>query len=166
MSNEEQLLIKDLCARLPYGVMVDVLVPYGEDMHRVEKLIGITNLTSYEMGWHFEMAYTNKLGMESRTTIYADNEEEIPKPYLRPMLSMTEEELDYLYNLIPYNYTFSYPKGIERLVNIDEFVTLRKFSCFVNIDAQDFFNAHHLDYRDLISKDLAHIALEGMYDIK
>ncbi|MBP5589074.1 MAG: hypothetical protein J6X26_00890 [Bacteroidales bacterium] len=144
---EQKLLIKDLCARLPYGVMVDVLVPYGEDMHRVEKLIGITNLTSYEMGWSFEMAYTNELGMESRTTIYADNEEEIPKPYLRPMLSMTEEEFDEL-ERVPSN--IIYTDG----------------TLVTNGKDADWLNSRHYDYRGLISKGLANIAPKGMYNTK
>lgn len=69
------------------------------------------------------------------------------KPYLRPMSSMTEEEeIEY--------------------INIDN----RSYSCpleYAHIPASeriDWLNAHHFDYRGLISKGLAIEAPEGMYD--
>lgn len=64
------------------------------------------------------------------------------KPYLRPMSSMTEEEKSVL---LLCN-TFLEPHSTEYKVN--------------------FYNQHHLDYRDLIEKGLAIEAPEGMYKIK
>ena len=75
MANEEkQLLLKDLCARLPYGVIVDP-VDCGKAI-----LIGIKDeglllfdticKEEYDKPWNIEYI----------------------KPYLRPMSSMTEEE--------------------------------------------------------------------------
>jgi hypothetical protein len=61
---EKQLLLKDLCARLPYGVIVDV--------SRVEEWKQLT-LTPFIL------------------SNYYDDIEKI-KPYLRPMSSMTEKE--------------------------------------------------------------------------
>ena len=71
---EKDLLLKDLCARLPYGVMVNV------EGYDTEKLIGIENET---------------ITTKATPTSYSDKGEypiDIVKPYLRPMSSMTEEE--------------------------------------------------------------------------
>lgn len=74
MTNEEKdLLLKDLCARLPYGVKIRVAYPFLE-----------------EKDMHPEDLY----GLELRKQVVAETSiriEEI-KPYLRPMLSMTAEE--------------------------------------------------------------------------
>lgn len=62
---EKQLLLKDLCARLPYGVKVSYVGDYG----RVDCVLNSRILNST-----YAIEY---LGL---------------KPYLRPMSSMTEEE--------------------------------------------------------------------------
>ena len=73
MTQEEtNLLIKDLCARLPYGVKINVL-------HHYEDEDGILTLDAF---WLHDIQYGRK---------------EI-KPYLRPMSSMTEEEKEELYH--------------------------------------------------------------------
>ena len=61
------------------------------------------------------------------------------KPYLRPMSSMTEEELKEL-NIIFDNCDTEY-----------------------RVEAQDWLDAHHFDYRGLIEKGLALKAPEGIY---
>lgn len=81
---DKELLLKDLCARLPYGVMIQIPELFYPQRKVAEKLVTIYDL------WHF-----NDNG------IYIEN----VKPYLRPMSSMTEEEgneyrmfIDYSYN--------------------------------------------------------------------
>lgn len=74
---DKELLLKDLCTRLPYDVMVNVA---GYD---TEKLIGIENET---------------ITTKATPTSYSDKGEypiDIVKPYLRPMSSMTDEEEEY-----------------------------------------------------------------------
>ena len=72
---ERELLHKDLCARLPYGVMVKAQYKDGEGWKIDDrKLLGL---------------YTN--GQVYLDCVYA-NIENI-KPYFRPMSSMTEEEI-------------------------------------------------------------------------
>ena len=76
---ERELLHKDLCARLPYGVMVKAQYKDGE-------------------GWKIDDR--KLLGLYTDGQVYLDyvytNIENI-KPYLRPMSSMTEEErFDYV----------------------------------------------------------------------
>ena len=72
---EKQLLLKDLCARLPYGVIVHEEWEYQNP--------GVEERTKKE-----EDHIMNCYDLASITTI---------KPYLRPMSSMTEEErVEYL----------------------------------------------------------------------
>ena len=71
-TKEKELLLKDLCARLPYGVKLKAY-----------------NGSSILTGEHYDIL----------TDIEADNLTALP--YLRPMSSMTEEEANYmLYTLI------------------------------------------------------------------
>lgn len=71
---EKQLLLQDICARLPYGVMVNAQYKDGEGWKTEDrKILGL-----YEDGQvYLDCVYT---------TI------DCIKPYLRPMSSMTEEE--------------------------------------------------------------------------
>ena len=72
---EKQLLLTDLCARLPYGIIVHTWYNECIDI----KCIGID-------------LYTNAINLDipndDDAKVYIDN----VKPYLRPMSSMTEEE--------------------------------------------------------------------------
>ena len=78
---EKQILIQDLCARLPYGVICKTSV--GD-----YKLLGIDDKCT-----HIDTpVYDDGDG-------YFDLEYEEVKPYLRPMSSMTEEEKENYYNL-------------------------------------------------------------------
>lgn len=71
----------------------------------------------------------------------------IVKPYLRPLSSMTKEEMEEYKELTDVSkYNFVYPAFINKI--------------------NDFHNSHHLDYNFLIDKGLAIEALEGMYNIK
>lgn len=65
------------------------------------------------------------------------------KPYLRPMLSMTEEEVEEWRRVVDVT---------QNWLRIDSIP-----------NAIDFFNKHHFDYRGLIEKGLALEAPEGMY---
>lgn len=109
---EKELLLKDLCARLPYGVLV------------LNKDGDIESFTWQELK-EFGDGY-------------------ISKPYLRPMSSMTEEELREYEELC-----FIYDTS-------DGTVLFGK-------NGLDWLNAHHFDYRELIPKGLALEAPEGMY---
>ena len=63
---EKQLLLLDLCARLPYGVCVHIRYKEGEPCYG--------KLTPRDIQW------------------FIDSKIESIKPYLRPLSSMTEEE--------------------------------------------------------------------------
>ena len=73
---DKQLLLQDLCARLPYGVKCD---RYGNSYKLVD--IDIER----------ELVY---LLRDEQYVPYSILRGDIIKPYLRPMSSMTEEEKD------------------------------------------------------------------------
>lgn len=76
---EKQLLLKDLSARLPYGVIVEYGVKYGgRDLGEKKGKLTGRMLDSY--------FYNITVGLSQVYSI---------KPYLRPMSSMTEEEHTY-----------------------------------------------------------------------
>ena len=116
---EKQLLLKDFCTRLPYGVMFDY------NNNEPLKVEGIVRDMVYFRGYNYRTG-----GSEC----YADITR--CKPYLRPMLSMTDEEKNDLLQLMGRG------TDIERI---------------------DFYISHHFDYRGLMPIGLALPAPEGMY---
>ena len=119
---QKQLLFQDLCARLPYGVEVQYKGNRYDltEMHKD----GRTYLGSYNSiygDWHCSLEF-----------------EYYPKPYLRPLSSMTEEE-DKEYTNID-NGSYRCPKDLAH---------------FLASKRIDWLNAHHFDYRGLIPMGLA-----------
>lgn len=126
---DKDLLLKDICARLPYKVKCQIAFD-EEDIH-------IETLESVSPTMLFNQVTT------SGSVVSIEN----VKPYLRPMLSMTEEELTQykcMNDALDENYE----------VHIDN-----------AYPAFDWCNSHHFDYRNLIERGLALEATEGMYDI-
>lgn len=120
---DKQLLLKDLCSRLPYGVKCD-------------KDGGVYDLVSVEIPQGFVRIkkMVNNLPVITTRSILR---EDVVKPYLRPMSSMTEEEL--------YDWTHTWIMDS----------TVEKY---------DWLYQHHLDFRGLIPMNLALPAPEGMYN--
>ena len=102
---DKQLLLQDLCSRLPYKVMIQSV---GEN-----KCLGLMDLVDIDS---------------------------LPKPYLRPMSSMTEEEKLMYEGLMIGTNNVSYM-----------------------LDVIDWLNEHHFDYRHLIEKGLAIEASSEIY---
>lgn len=122
---DKELLLKDLCARLPYGVKVQ----YNGSSIRLIQAIGIEGNEPYFKSK--EVAGWLDVGS--------------CKPYLRPMSSMTEEELEAFYNLC-------FEEEREAL-KCGEWVT--KIYYHDTIYSIDWLNKNMFDYRGLIPKDLA-----------
>ena len=78
------------------------------------------------------------------------------KPYLRSMNRMTEEEKKEYYETMDTYIHRLYSNSTALSDHIDYSWTTETF---------DFLNAHHFDYRDLISKDLAFEAPKDMYKL-
>lgn len=126
---DKQLLLKDLCARVVHGVKM------------------------YFDGNIFTLEYVNnfgevKLDNDTKGTL---NFEDYPqlKPYLRPMLSMTEEEKEEQSKIALQSMSCS-------LDNSESATTM----------LNDWLLSKHFDVRGLISKGLALEAPDEMYKTK
>jgi hypothetical protein len=103
---DKELLLRDLCSRLPYGVILNCCDSIGEKLIAIDE----KGLVNYD---------------------YDINE---VKPYLFPLFSMTDEQKqEYQYITERWMYDSSYSIS----------------------DSIDWLNAHHFDYRDLITQGLA-----------
>ena len=151
---EKQLLLKDLSARLPYGVKCKVKyiinneTTYGRDVE--SECIDAIKKISFDAC----SVYTEWLGYETDI-------EDI-KPYLRPMSSMTEEERKEFSKLLDRRYCEEDWEGhisISYCIEIDNVYTDDgdgiKYPTPFSMTAIDWLNEHHFDYRGLIEKGLA-----------
>lgn len=145
MSKEDKcIILQDLTARLPYGVILDY--SFIEGKQRIHTKIPLTyrNIGTVALDeWH-----TN---------------EEIFKPYLRPLSSMTEEEKKELLQIIDDETR----DVIEQLKNNNCGVMEGKYH-FNSLKEFDWLNANHFAYRTLNGKDMFELGLaieapKGMY---
>ena len=138
---DKELLLRDLCARLPYGVMLHI-----ESEITIDSKFNAISLPPFNHPCEADLC----------DGICGLNWEHIQlvQPYLRPMSSMTEEEYEQ-YRKFSY-----YGAAGYRNNDYKEMVATPSF------EKMDFLNAHHFDYRGLIEKGLALEAPKGMYNIK
>lgn len=160
---DKELLLKDLCARLPYGILAECGTDYDfqNDITDTVKLLSLdidSELCRVQAG--------NYVFNESLDTI---------KPYLRPMSSMTEEEAEQIIKFICEDSIGANKINIRQdhitakvdyLIGDPETVFVWFDNIIHSIEILDFLNACHLDYRGLISMRLALEAPEGMYNTK
>lgn len=144
---EKHLLLKDICARLPYGVIVD----YKENEFEIPHWKITTIYPDTFDGW---IGYDKRVGAGSESGSRPFKIGEV-KPYLRPMSSMTEEEKKVVCSM----------NMISDTELNDRLNYQRMYAQSYIIETFDYFNAHHFDYRGLIEKGLAIEAPEGMYKI-
>ena len=152
---EKQFLLVDLCARLPYGVIVD----YKENEFEFPHWKITTVYPETLDGW---IGYDKRVGAGSESGSRPFKIGEV-KPYLRLMSSMTEEEKkEFLFATdgeLRYSEVFDVIKPIHGSEDYcASFVSYLK--------AIDWLNTHHFDYRGLIEKGFAIEAPEGMYNTK
>lgn len=133
--NLKQLLLKDLCARLPYHIRVKVWLKDG---------------TTEEGALDLEHNYGDVL----RDAFYYNKIVKI-KPYLRPMSNMTEEEFAKLkeYSGLKYDQLdlTSFQNGTYKCLDF----YLSEVPSAAVIRVFDWLNKYHFDYRDLIQMELA-----------
>ena len=127
---QKELLLKDLCARLPYGVKVKVKY--------------------YDNIWDLLAIYTNGTTYTIRDVGYPiETYFEDCKPYLFPLSSMTEEQEEELKNIYySFNGMFQYT---ERIFDKIPFSKMKYFPYQI----EEFFNRNQFDYRGLIPMGLA-----------
>ena len=143
---DKKLLLKDLCARLPYGVKVKVL---NEDILRYDYY-------SKEGGFinGIENINDGLFIIKCRKDGYVLSYDEF-KPYLLPLSSITEmlKELN----------TIGFFKYCDTIANVSHLESKNGISeeiyTYIDIESiyglMNFFNSHHIDYRGLIEKGLA-----------
>ena len=141
ITEQKQLLLKDLCARLPYKPQV----VYN----------GVTEtLSTLHI---FDMTHLKEECVDI-------------KPYLRPMTSMTEDEVVEYFRLQTYNeYAditgFKIDKATLCLkAYVDNVYKEYCWGDISNIKTFDWLNEHHFDFRGLIYEELALNAPTGMYE--
>ena len=144
---DKDILLKDLCERLPYGVKVLCLRDFNHKWYNLEMVdIGDNEvyITSNDTG-----EYTNR---------YSEIEE--VRPYLFPMSSMTKEQKEEYYSLAD-DITIKPGKGSYFGIKI-HCIKLgisnnphEGLWDWIALDAIDWLNKNHFDYRGLIEKGLA-----------
>lgn len=126
--NDKDLLLRDLCARLPYNVKIKIKT--YEDIDEIDS-IGTLYQLNKQYFWILEDEYERCI--------------EYNKPYLFPLSSMTEEqkqEYTYIVNYISPDDTENWKEG--------EFIYVEQFSQLMH-----FYHINHLDYMGLIPMGLA-----------
>ena len=78
---DKELLLQDLCARLPYGVILNT--PNGN-----KSLLALVKSKKYNT----IIEYDDYCGNENNISEWKGGDVEFVKPYLRPMSSVTEKE--------------------------------------------------------------------------
>lgn len=127
----KDLLLKDLCARLPYGVKAQVL-GWDEEKGEVEVPLKIYSINTDGYVYFETNDYdVNYLPIED------------VRPFLRPLSSMTKEKEE--------------QKEFVKFhcVNICPIVITEKLTISNEAKMFEWLNEHHFDYRGLIDKGLA-----------
>ena len=138
---EKELLLIDLCARLPYEVKVD---HFGVIRELLEVIPSSENvMVGYDIN------------------DYEDSVIEDIKPYLRSMSSMSEEEMEELKQEHLKDEKL-YAECLTKAAQGDNSMRGKVIVHF----AADWCNKNHFDYRGLIPMGLALEAKEGMYKTK
>ena len=121
----KDLLFKDLCARLPYGVKA-----YIKNWSKLDRKYyeGVYTVESIDPSLNTIVADSERSSVE---VIVGYDDSEI-KPYLFPMSGMTDEQYKEYWEL-------------EHSGNMEH----------LSIPALDWLNKNHFDYRGLIEKSLA-----------
>lgn len=125
---QKDLLLRDLCARLPYFTKV-----------QIKNEIVVLDSICDDDGYHFNFIGDDGEGV---------NIENI-KPYLFPLSSMTEEQKRFIKNKICYDWDIDdHPYSLWAFCidigDVDELI--------------DWFNENHFDYRGLIPMGIANDA--------
>ncbi len=135
----KELLLKDLCARLPYGVKF----MYNKNIYTTK---GLDLIVTDEGDWEYAVTAKD----------IAPIEIDFIKPYLFSLSSMTDKQAKEIQEIVgnPDNACIiRKTDGLELwLDSIDTDPTIWIDTIF---EVQDYLNKNHFDYRGLIEKGLA-----------
>lgn len=139
---QKQLLIKDLCGRLPYGVNI---------LHVKDGIIGVlSTINIYVDGREQKLKCSTSFFGEDNVPI-----EEF-KPYLYPLSSLTSSEAEEIERIMGCNIPWRISEGLIEWT-VGGSVESETFELRIDQIERltEFLNAHHFDYRGLIEKGLA-----------
>lgn len=125
---EKQLLLRDLCSRLPYGVKISVQSWDGEKQECIDKVDVLYSVNRDEY-------------IKSANEDYDFSIEDI-KPYLFPMPNKDEDE--------------GYNKFPDELIEIELKVISGELEREHSFEFEmNYYHENHIDYRGMIEKGLA-----------
>ena len=138
---DKELLLKDLCARLPYGVVV-----HADDvdikLDRNHCGLGVLYYEHYSEEAKKNCGYNEEDFSIIISGCFYGND---IKPYLFPLSSITEEIMEEIYTTA----------GVYD-ISIDSSAHIEVGTTFVDLTKiPDILHKHHIDYRGLIPKGLA-----------
>lgn len=145
----KELLLKDLCARLPYGVKA-----YIKNWSKLDRKYyeGIYTIESIHPSLNTILSYSERGSVE---VIVGHYDYEI-KPYLFPLSSITNEMVEELNA----NGFFKYRNTIANVSHLESKNRISK-EIYTYLDIEcisfliEYFHSHHIDYKGLIEKGLA-----------
>jgi hypothetical protein len=145
------LLVKELCARLPYGVKF------------CQTDVSTTTLKSIGFG-RFGLIPINLFYKKPEFYLVNEFGRLEYKPYLRPISTMTEEEMDMLFDILK----IDKDGNDEDWIKINDDTGIKFFfptgKWIENVaEAYDYLYSIHIDFRGLIHKGLALEAPAEMY---
>lgn len=143
---EKQVLLKDLCGRLPHNVkgLVTFHIGVSQNEECVRVITGkiYDRFANLQESWYENIPYI--------------------KPYLRPISSITQEETNKVFDILG----IDTDHGDHLTAILGDSPTLytvtgRRLDTIA--DALDYLNSIHIDYRGLIRKGLALEATDDIY---
>ena len=149
---DKELILKDLCARLPYGVVV-----HADDvdikLDRNHRGLGVLYYEHYSEEAKKNCGYNEEdFSIIISGCFYGHD----IKPYLFPLSSMTEEQLIKLKTFTDLRYEHN---TLELVEWNDNYKTLEfwleEIPSYCVIEVFDWLNKNHFDYRGLIEQGLA-----------
>ena len=141
IQEEKELLLKDLCGRLPYGVKFE-----HTDKHTLCEILSITPIYDYGNVIYFDDAinHPKKCSIDD------------VKPYLFPLSSMTREQREEFIKFADYEPRLEDCGRHQELYYYD--LVGHENNLYPNSDAINWLNKNHFDYRGLIPMGLANDA--------
>ena len=145
---DKELLLKDLCARLPYGVKIALKNSEAYHHNNIAKRgdVTIDRLKGFN-GSYFSIYHDDPLDWD---WYVSDIDIKDIKPYLFPLSSMTEEQKYELQKII-----YVETEMICNQLKMNNYgIEAGKYH-FNSTLQVDWLNKNHFDYRGLIEKGLA-----------
>lgn len=124
----KELLLKDICSRLPYKPIVHI--------HDID----VIDYDNYLYPNYIEKMMSGSIRL---------------KPYLRPISSITEKEVDKLFNILNINQNNESEWLKVNDINIIRLFTQEGKDFYEIAKAMDYLYSIHIDFRGLIEKGLA-----------